>query len=923
MNKTDIVAIVFFFVAIHTGTVAWGQKQDDSLATVYGKLFDTDGQAWASMFKGAPNVMLTDSGSEETDTLYTAAAFDGSFIFRNLIPRKIRLKVTCVGMKTIENEYVLEPGRNVIYLTLYPQTEKIKESGVSAEVPLMKRIADTTIFNAAAVRTLDGESVRSILEQLPGFNVTSSGIQVDGENVKRTYVNGVLIFGDNPLTAVDALKADEITQVRVFDEQNAADIRSGLKHNKKDRVLDIVTKEKIFSFSEAVLYAAGGADDTRQERYEGIGSMAYYSEMTLFNISAMTDNIGSNHMTISNPNPSNILSQIIFGNGPLPSYVENTKANTNFTKYWKDRNFGNSINVSYTFNYKYSKDERQTLTEYFGNTDSPATSYLDTTLTGNSAFSHNINISADLKDTPLKSIFIMAYGSFDDNSNSSLTGNRAITEGQTADIFRHETLTSENKDYKIGGSLSWINNDARKVRPNIYIRGDYRNSSTLSWTVDTLATSFDRRQLSSDGYGRSAGMIAEASLETRLINNEKHTLLLNTGLGSYYKNEKRKQMTVDFIAPDSPATDFANTYDFTWNYFTNSIFAGIAYNSKILSISGKLEFSDMLMMNDEFYPSEYSYDKNYLTVAPVIELRYKKLRFSSKTRTTAPSLEQVRSRISDSNPLMLIGGNPDLKPSYNTDYLLSWQKTVGTKGASVGMQVNGTCNFRDIVDKSVYFSEATELSEWDGYKALAGSRLITYENAARPSYQINGWLTGSRFFFKRKLRVTMNLTGGWAERLQYLGQDMIDLSEASAGMRLYLRYTIGKNIRINVNPSVTYIKSMDGSMATLSERISADILALFDARFAKNGSFNAEYRFNGYDYLSGYGSDFSSHILNARIGWKFLKGTLEVSLVGNDLLNSGSLYTTLVSPDSMTQSWQPTYGRYFLVSVAYHFRAKK
>ena len=152
---------------------------------------------------------------------------------------------------------------------------------------------------------------------------------------------------------------------------------------------------------------------------------------------------------------------------------------------------------------------------------------------------------------------------------------------------------------------------------------------------------------------------------------------------------------------------------------------------------------------------------------------------------------------------------------------------------------------------------------------------------------------------------------------------MIDLSEASAGMRLYLRYTIGKNIRINVNPSVTYIKSMDGSMATLSERISADILTLFDARFAKNGTFNVDYRFNGYDYLSGYGSDFSSHILNARIGWKFLKQTLEISLVGNDLLNSGSLYTTLVSPDSMTQSWQPTYGRYFLVSVAYHFRAKK
>lgn len=97
---------------------------------------------------------------------------------------------------------------------------------VQQEIPsaeLMKKLNDTTIFNTHAIRSLPGDGLKDVLEQLPGFSVTDNSVSVDGVKVSRTYVNGILVFGDNPMNAVNALKADEVTQVKVYDEQSAID----------------------------------------------------------------------------------------------------------------------------------------------------------------------------------------------------------------------------------------------------------------------------------------------------------------------------------------------------------------------------------------------------------------------------------------------------------------------------------------------------------------------------------------------------------------------------------------------------------------------------------------------------------------------------------------------------------------------------
>ena len=287
MKKYFALIILIFFT--FAANVAAQRTQKDSLASINGKIYDGSAEDFGSA-TFHPNIQLVTFDGEKPDTLYTVTGIDGVFAFRNIRPQKVYLKVFCVGRKTIEGYYELEAGRNAFFFTMEDAPQQIEESKVTAEVPLMKQIADTTIYNAAAVRTMDGESLRAILEQFPGFKVSKNKITVDGEEIKRTYINGVLVFGDNPLTAVGALKADEVSQVRVYDEQNAVDKRRGLKHSKKDRVLDVVTKEPLLQLAEAGVLGEGGADETGQLRYSGVAGVAYYSEKLLLSGYGYTGN---------------------------------------------------------------------------------------------------------------------------------------------------------------------------------------------------------------------------------------------------------------------------------------------------------------------------------------------------------------------------------------------------------------------------------------------------------------------------------------------------------------------------------------------------------------------------------------------------------------------------------------------------------
>ena len=396
-------------------------EKTDTLANIYGTVrgrllhYNTESKL--------PRVsVLLVSGR---DSSYTVTNGDGIFYFKDIRPGNIILRLSHTGKRTITEKYDVEAGANAFFFRMEDLPEELEEATVSAEAVLMRQIADTTVYNTAAVSYLPGEKLRAVLEQLPGFQADSKKLLIDGEEVKRTYVNGTLIFGDNPLTAIDALMADEVTQIKVFDEADVIDQRRGRKHGKKDR------------------------------------------------------------------------------------------------------KYGNSASFEYNYSHKFENGNSSTLREFFADGDNPAGKSADTSSSAAVTGRHYFITQFDLKDTPLKSVFLSLSGDIRNTGNSALD----ISETSTADSDnisrRHETSASDTRDYNVDAHLAWKNNDAVIMHPEVSVDFNMSDSNSSSWKTDTLATSSFRRQLSSDGFGRNTGLSARAGFENYLINDERRSLSLS------------------------------------------------------------------------------------------------------------------------------------------------------------------------------------------------------------------------------------------------------------------------------------------------------------------------------------------------------------------------------------------------------------
>ena len=161
------------------------------------------------------NVLLVQVNGDKVDSTYRVSAKNGVFIFKNLRPGKVYIKATKIGLEPVDGVFDITAGDNAVLFTMRLSAEKIKESTVTASASLMRILGDTTVFNAAAVKTMDGDKAVAILQQLPGFDISGGTIKYRGKRISRTYVNGVQIFGDNAKTAFDQLLADDVTHIKV------------------------------------------------------------------------------------------------------------------------------------------------------------------------------------------------------------------------------------------------------------------------------------------------------------------------------------------------------------------------------------------------------------------------------------------------------------------------------------------------------------------------------------------------------------------------------------------------------------------------------------------------------------------------------------------------------------------------------------
>lgn len=888
----------------------------DSLAVIHGIVVsDLEGLS----VSGATAALYTGIENGQVDSLFTTTDMSGTFHFRNICPQKIRLKVFCVGKETLDGLYEIEKGSNAFYFRMKDAVEEIKSAKVVAETQLMRQIKDTVVYNTAALRTMEDENLRAVLEQLPGFRITGDEITVLGEPVKRTYVNGVLIFGDNTLAAADALKAGEVRQVRVYDEQNATDKRRGIRHGRKDRVLDIITNESLLSLAEAGVLASGGADGTGQPRYSGIAAGSLFSEMLQVDANVFADNLSKSFNGETSPSVNSAL--VSCSGNPLKDYREQAGGSIGLNKYWKDRQYGNSLSVKYGYTHSYGRNSELTSTEYFENSDNPGMSSVDTSSAWSKSGVHRISISTDLKDTPLKSIMFGVSGDVSNASQGSLNSASRIVESTSEEYRRHEELTSRDRICSLFAFLQWTDNDLQKCRPEYNLNVSVNENRSSSCTVDTLATSFNRRRLSSDESGGDLNVRSSLSLNGNVINNERNTLIVRGEFCTDYNRTTNSQLSLNFLDEPVPVKYIPGTWDYTWNDLSNSIEAGLGYDTDKLSLNAGLTLLNRIIDADEKSPVSYSSRHVYWCVEPRLKIKYHGYTFDLKYGSAVPSPAQTRNRVSDVNPLVLVGGNPNLRQSGRISSSNQWNVRL-KGGSSVQATVSGKCGFNDIVAKTIYFSEDTVLDRLDGYVAQSGSMLCSFENARIPSWQVTTRGSWNSIHCRNKLNLKADLNADFSGRTQYLGNSPARMQELSFLCFGGLNYRPNRSARLSFSSAVGYHNALIDRRSSLSESVNLNITLRQGYVIKKNGYISMSYVFNSNIYLNDT-KNFYSNVLQTTFGWKFFRKSLDLSVSGCDLLNSGSLYNTSVTANSFTRKWAPTYGRYFIFTAKYTFRNKK
>ena len=276
---------------------------------------------------------------------------DGSFEFKNIIPGKKRMLASALNFKTTMMDLDILPGDNAFMVEVVPDYKDLAAAYVSAEVSPIEIRGDTLVYQPAAVNTMAGESALEILRQMPGVEIKDNAIYINGQRVKRAYVNGTMLFGDNPMAPLNTLMADEVTQIKSFEEASVETRLKGDTHGEKDRVIDIRTKEEFISAYDAYVQGAGGVDSAPREdgkpqlRYFAGANANFFSERFLFFLNTYSNNLGLN---------SNRFRVAEMPKGSLSDYHIQSDISTGIQKYWGDRLLGSNIRFDYSY-----KDDRR------------------------------------------------------------------------------------------------------------------------------------------------------------------------------------------------------------------------------------------------------------------------------------------------------------------------------------------------------------------------------------------------------------------------------------------------------------------------------------------------------------------------------------------------------------------------------------
>ena len=916
------------------------------------------------------SVRLLKPTKDSTLVKGTTTDANGLFDLKGISAGKYVLKLSYVGYNDeIKHVTVGQDGRNVNLgvINMSPSTIMLKEAVVvGVKTPITVK-EDTIEYNADTYKTQPNAVVEDLLKRLPGVEVDAQGkITANGKDVKKILIDGKEFFADDPKMASKNLPANMINKLQVIDRKSDLARLTGVDDGEDETVINLTVKKGMNNGWVGNITAGYGTD----KRYTGNFMINHFNEGNQYTFTGGGNNV--NNMNFTDGGASRFQRFGGGGNGITKSQSLGFNFNVG-SKEDEHFRVGGNLLYSHSDRATYSRSNRQYLftdsTSYY-DSESNARDRghnfrgdfrlkweIDSCNTFEFRPNFSLNFSKSEKNDTSMTRAGDALRTPVNRSQSAYFNNGKSYEAGGQIVFNHKFKNHPGRSYSFFGRYSYSNVDedgTTNTHNTYYLKEDpdqtidqvYDNkrvtngvNGRLSWTeplgdiknANFLQLSYrgDYRHSTADKmvYDLDGGTVVPAPVYApdygTTLFNAVNDVNVREAIASQYGFDVLNDLPllsniIDYELGDVITRTFNERLSnrFRNNYFNQSFEVGYRKVHKMYNLNVGASLNSAMSSSKDLINSDRNIASRWVwTVAPFARFNYKfsktrSLQAYYRMRSNQPSLNQLQPVADESNPLNIIVGNPELKPTFNHNMNVRFSDFDQAKQRSVMANLNLSWAQNSIVNKTTF-------------DPTTGGRTTTYENVG----------------------------GVWSA----MAMNMISLPFGSAktwyfSNHTFLRYNQNRgynngemntsgSFSINLSPGLAFrngvfdleIRPRYGYQTTHNTVVSANNRNVHTYSGMFNGTYNAPFGLVlstdlAFNATSGYSSGYDTHqwLWNASLSYQFLRErNAAVTLSVYDILGQRKSINRNVTANYIEDAYYNSLTRYGMVTFTYKFTTFK
>ncbi|MDR3713317.1 MAG: TonB-dependent receptor [Puia sp.] len=841
----------------------------------------------------AATVRLIVAGSNlrVVDTFAGLTRPDGSFHFRLREAKPFTLLVTMKGCGNFQRSF--SPAAAIHSLVLSPILLKAAYTDLAPATivgvrPIWIR-KDTVEFYTAAFHVRAGDELEYLLKKFPGLHVNSDGsVAFQGKKIAKIMVNGRDFVGGDVATAIRNLPADIVESIQLIDDYGDKGRLTGVRSAESEKTLNVVLKQ-----------------DKRNGKFGSLetntGNKGKYN-VTLFSDvfnkdKQLTLNAWSRDVSATGSNDEK---GVHFGYSDR--WNKKWSGSTGLSLWRDDYSSGNGMAQDNFLPGSITHLQQTNLTT--GDDVNGGGGYsLEYRPDPNTLLRVSPSLQLSKSSTAISSD--LSSRESDSNFQKNTSGNSTnLMHSQNvsvgADIYFENTDPASGRRFSFTGGAHYSNQ-----RQN----GDQRINTTIQ--TDSMGNvSFDHYLLQNTSLNQdlTAGLNYYLPLGK--------TAFLELAYAWHYSLIQNDRLTK---APDSitmlPATIDSLSNDYTFHLITHRLHAGYLAHSKKLNLTLSLD-AQPASQNGQTANKGDVLSYHYFNMLPLAQLSWsfsaaRKLNVEYTGNSLPPQVQQLQPVMDLSNPQYPVTGNPSLKPSYTHAVGLHYEQSAvlpaGLPAFGIDFKYNTTQNtvIPDIThphDTSAVVQRSTWINT-NGFHSFMANYHLDFP-----------------YLLHKRLRIAASGSFGTVQAVSLTDGVFYRTNSLNWSQVLNVIVDIPDVIEYRVYGNYTHSITLYTEGGILPASFSSASWELQSRHFLfKKWIF--EYAATQL-FTSGATQGLQSNpiLLNTSIQRQFFPNNrLSCRFSINDLLNSSSNTSQIVTPTSITQTRTTLIGRYFLLAIIWKF----